>query len=220
MSRQTLEAFLRQTVNPAGQVNLFTEDIGDAAFNTTDYLAVDANEPLLTPGDHIKVLKAQVTINTQSFNAIVDSGATQCLMTDILMKKLLLEQHLQPTNRVFSQRQRDQDNDRRCSVQRGYHAGTPNATHGYIRMHGQDVYLAAGQHLPRQRRSYAGLSRSRLLYRNDGVLESIPMDFRGHKLGRNKDVQVGAGDPFRRHGQHCDDVRLRSATGGGPQQQR
>ena len=62
---------------------------------------LDEPGPIMYPGNHIGVLKAVVGINGQKISAIVDSGATHCMMSDILAKKLLIFDKLCSTAKTF-----------------------------------------------------------------------------------------------------------------------
>ena len=55
----------------------------------------------LQPGARISVLKAQVVINKQRLSVVVDSGATHCMISDTMAKKLMLFPRLRTVNRRF-----------------------------------------------------------------------------------------------------------------------
>ena len=52
-------------------------------------------------GPNISVLRAQVTINNRKLGVIVDTGATHCMVSEEVARKLLLWKHIRPVNRKF-----------------------------------------------------------------------------------------------------------------------
>lgn len=87
------------SVNYHDAANDWSSDIDVNAHQPAAHVTMSDDAPMLAPGNHVKVVKAQVIIKGQRVSAIVDSGATHCMMTDVLAKKLLLWSSVRPTSK-------------------------------------------------------------------------------------------------------------------------
>lgn len=103
--RKLLDTLQHWDDHPTAQTNLVTSGEPTpsalAAISPQPQIFPDDISPIVYPGNHIGVLKASVGINGQKISAIVDSGATHCMLSDVLAKKLLIFNKLRPTNKTF-----------------------------------------------------------------------------------------------------------------------
>ena len=69
-----------------------------------DQQPCSSGKTLTTESDQsarISILKAQVVINKRRLSVVVDSGATHCMISDFMAKKLMLYPGLRSVNRRF-----------------------------------------------------------------------------------------------------------------------